>query len=278
MLGVALHCAHRHLMRPPVAFLPLAVDLLRAGPALRRPHDDHRPGRTPREAVGARITLDAPDLVDRLCQRLGHQLMHRPRIVALDEKRRIAIAAHEEFELLARDACEHGRVGDLVAVEMQNRQDRAVADRIEKLVRVPAGGERSRLRLSVANHTGDDEVRIVEGRAMGVRQRIPELPALVNRARRFRRDVARNAAGEGELGEKPLHPLLVLRDVRVDFAVRPLEIGVGHQRRPAMARAGDVNHVEVELFDQPVQVDVDEVQARRRSPVPKQARLDVVLG
>jgi hypothetical protein len=44
----------------------------------------------------------------------------------------------------------------------------------------------------------------------------------------------------------------VLRDARVDFAVRPLKIGVGDERRPAVPGAGDVDLVEIELFDQPI--------------------------
>ena len=44
-----------------------------------------------------------------------------------------------------------------------------------------------------------------------------------------------------------------------------------------MPGAGDVDHVQVVLLDQPIQMDIDEVQARRRSPVAQQARLDVLL-
>ena len=198
-------------------------------------------------------------------------------IVALDEMRRVAVAAQQMVELLVRNAREHGRIGDLVAVEMQDRQHRAVAHGIEELVRMPARRQRPGLGLAVADDAGDDQVGIVERRAVGVRQRVAELAALVDRARRLRRDVARDAAGEGELGEEPLHPLLVLRDVRIDLAVGPLEIGVGDQPRAAVAGAGDVDHVEVELFDQPVEVDVDEVEAGRRAPMAEQARLDVLL-
>ena len=43
-----------------------------------------------------------------------------------------------------------------------------------------------------------------------------------------------------------------------------------------MARAGDVDHVQVRALDHAIQVHVDEVQARRRAPVPEQARLDVL--
>ncbi len=278
MLGVAPHLAHRHLMRAPVALLSLAVDLLRAGPPLRRAHHDHRPCGALGKSIAPRVLLDAADVADHRLERRRHQFVHRLRIVALDEMRRIAVAAHQGFELLVRDARQHGRVGDLVAVEVKDRQHGAVAHGIEKLVGVPTRGERPRLRLAVADHAGDDEVGVVEGRAVSVRNRITEFPALMDGAGRLRRDVARNAAGERELGEEPLHPLLVLRDVGIDLAVGPLEIGVGDQPRPAVAGAGDVDHVEVELLDQPVEVDVDEVQARRRSPMAEQAWLDVVLG
>ena len=44
-----------------------------------------------------------------------------------------------------------------------------------------------------------------------------------------------------------------------------------------MTGAGDVDHVEVMLPDQPVQVNVDEIQAWRRSPVAEKPRLDVIL-
>jgi hypothetical protein len=39
----------------------------------------------------------------------------------------------------------------------------------------------------------------------------------------------------------------------------------------------DVDHVEIALLDHPVQVNVDEVQARRCSPMPEEPRLNVVL-
>ena len=61
----------------------------------------------------------------------------------------------------------------------------------------------------------------------------------------------------------------------IDLAVGAFQIGVGHQPRPAVARPGDVDHVQVVFLDDAVQMDVDEVQPRRRAPVAEQARLDV---
>ena len=42
-----------------------------------------------------------------------------------------------------------------------------------------------------------------------------------------------------------------------------------------MPRAADIDHVDVVDPDQPVEMDVQEVQTRRRAPVPEQSRLDV---
>ena len=98
----------------------------------------------------------------------------------------------------------------------------AVADRVEELVAVPAGGQRPGLGLAVADDAGDDQVGVVEGRAVGVRQGVAQLAAFVDRAGRLRRDVAGNAAGERELREEPLHACLVLADVGIDLAVGAL--------------------------------------------------------
>ena len=118
------------------------------------------------------------------------------RIGTLDEIRLVAIAAEQELQFVVRDAGENGRVGDLVAVQMQHRQHRAVASRIEELVRVPRGRQRPGFRLAVADHDGDDQVRVVECRAVGVRDRIAEFAAFVDRAGRLRRAMAADAARE----------------------------------------------------------------------------------
>src|SRR5215475_8808783 len=143
---------------------------------------------------------------------------------------------------------------------------------------MPARGEWSRFRLAVADDAGDDQVGVVVGGAVRVRDRVSKLPALMDRAWRLRGDVARDTAGERELGEEPLHALLVLGDVWVDFAVGSLEIGVGDQTGPAVSGTGDVKHVKVVLLDQPVQMNVYEVQAWCRSPVTQESRLDVLLA
>ena len=86
---------------------------------------------------------------------------------------------------------------------------------------MPTRRQRPGLRLAVADDAGDEQIGIVERRAERVDERVAELPALVDRARRLRRDVARNAAGKRELPEQLAHPLFVLRDIRIQLRVRP---------------------------------------------------------
>src|SRR6185437_16317930 len=110
----------------------------------------------------------------------------------------------------------------------------AVGDRVEELVRVPAGREGPGLGLAVADDAGDDEVGVVEGRAERVRERVPELASLVDRSGRLGCDVRRDAAGKRELTEQRAEAVLAGADMRVDLAVGAFEVGVGHEPWPAV--------------------------------------------
>ena len=145
------------------------------------------------------------------------------------------------------DAGEDGGVGDLKAVQVENREHRAVACGVEELVGVPGGGQRAGFRLAVAHHAGGNQVGIVKHRAEGVGQGIAQLAALVDGARGLRGHMAGNAAGEGELLEQPLHTLHVLADVGVDLAVGAVQIVLSHHGIAAVTGAGEVDHVQIVL-------------------------------
>ena len=195
---------------------------------------------------------------------------------ARDEDRPVPVALEQRHELRLGNPREDGRARDFVAVQMEDGQHRAVAGRVEELVRMPARRERPRLGLAVANDACDEQLGVVERRAVRVGERVAELTALVDRPRRLRRDVARDPAGEGELAEKLMHARLVHAHVRIDLAVRALEVGVRDEPRPAVARPGHVERVEVAGPDRAVEVRVDEVQPRGRPEVPEQPRFDVL--
>src|SRR5712691_10541542 len=107
-------------MGAPGALHGRTVHHLGAGPALGGAKDDHRPARAlgPVEAVGPSVGLDALDVVADRVESPGQELMHRPRLIALDEIGGIAVTAEELVQLLVADPGEDRRPGDLVAVEV----------------------------------------------------------------------------------------------------------------------------------------------------------------
>ncbi len=274
----------RHLVRPPGALHRQAVHLGRPGPALRGAQHDHRPARavpvSPATfryvSMVACLVLDGADPGDGRIHGRGHVLVHGGRLVAGDVARLVPVPAQQRIELVVADARQHRRIGDLPAVQVQDRQHGAVAGRVEEPVRVPAGGQRAGLGLPVADHAGHDQVRIVERRAVGVRQRVAELPALVDRAGGLRRDMARHPAGERELAEQHLHAGRVARHARVHLAVAALQPAVGQRGRAAVTRPDHVHHGLVTGGDRPVQVCPDEVQPGGGAPVTEQPGLDVL--
>jgi len=129
------------------------------------------------------------DLADGFLDRRRHPPVHIFRLFAFDEKGRPTAPAEELFQFLVLNAGENCRIADLEAVQVQDRQNRAVRDRIEKFVGLPGSCQGARFGLAVANDAGHYQPRIVERGAEGVAQRISKFSALVNRARRRWRHV-----------------------------------------------------------------------------------------
>src|SRR5262249_43497057 len=128
---------------------------------------------------------------------------------------------------------------------MQDRQDRSIGCRIEKFVRMPACGHPPGLRLAVPDAAGDDGVRIIEGRAVPMTYGVAQLATSMDRARRFGSYVDWNPAGKRELLEQPFHSLFILRNIRINFAIRPLQVSIGDQSGSTVSRSRDIDHVQV---------------------------------
>ena len=254
----------------------LAVHDGGAGPALGGPEHDHRPaGALGRPAVPSGGGLDGGDLVERRVEGVRERPVDALGVVALDHVDRVAVALEQRGQLGLRDAGQHRGVGDLVAVEVEDRQHGAVDRRVEELVGVPAGGQGAGLGLAVAHHAHGHEVGVVERGAVGVGQGVAQLAALVDRPGRLGGGVAGHATGERELAEQGPHAGLVLGDRRVQLAVAALEVGVGDHGGSPVARAAHEDHGEVAGADHPVEVGVGEVEPGGRAPVAQQAGLDV---
>ena len=217
-------------MRAPGALGLLAVDVLRAGPALRCAEDDHRVERTV-HVVRVRRGLDVADLVPHGLEQLGEATVdgHVVLIIeASDELVGLVTHAVEELvELFVGDARQDGRVGDLVAVEVQDRQHDTVGARVHELVGLPAGGQRAGLGLTIADDAGNEQARVVHDRAIGVGQGVTQLATLVDGARGFRSEVGGDAARVGELAEELLQASLILGNVGVRLGVGAVQVGLG---------------------------------------------------
>src|ERR1700730_2192364 len=190
----------RYLMRTPEALEPLAVNLLWTCPSFRSSHYDHRPSRASRICRGALsgVFLDLANLEDATFERRSHQLMHRLRLIALYHVWLIAIAIEQAFQFVSRYPCEYRRVRNLIAIQMENRQYRAIANRVEEFVGMPRRCERPGFGFTIANDCDGDQFGIVEGGAVCVREAIAEFSALVDRTRRLGCAMATDAAGKRE--------------------------------------------------------------------------------
>ena len=148
---------------------------------------------------------------------------------ALDEAGVVAAAAEIVLYRFVAHPAEEGWAGDLVAVEVEDRQDGAVAGGVQEPVRLPAPDSGAGLRFPVADDAGDDEVGVVEGRADGMRERGADLAALVDRAGRMgvRRWLARRPANRTPAATSSRR--LRRGAVRIDLRQRPFQEDVGAQ-------------------------------------------------
>src|SRR5262249_6292691 len=194
------HLVERNLVGTPKSFDLLAFDLLRTGPAFRTPQDDERPARRLRfiaiTPTFPRQLLNRVDIFDHLIEDRSHALVHWGWVRPRDRNRFIAVAPKQTDDFVIGHSAEDGGIGDLVTVEMQDGQDGSIRSRIKESIAVPRCRERAGLRLAVAHDARDDQVRVVECRAVRVGKSIAEFPSFMNGARRFRRRMARNSTWE----------------------------------------------------------------------------------
>ena len=178
-----------------------AVHFFRACPALRRAQNNHRPNVIFRTVSSAHSILDSFDIAIGQLQRFRHRLMHTAGFRAFHKVRLPAHTCKKLPQHVIRSTGQNGRIGNLVAVQMQNRQHRAIFVRIDKFVALPGSGQRTSFRFSIADHAGRNQIGIVKYRAKGMGQRIAQFSALMNRAGHLRRHMTGNPAGKGKLLE-----------------------------------------------------------------------------
>jgi hypothetical protein len=87
--------------------------------------------------------------------------------------------------------------------------------------------------------------------------------------------VARNPAGEGKLPKQFRNPVGVARDFGIDLGIAAFQIGICHHSGSAMSGAANIDHIKIVSANQAIEMDVNEIQPRRRAPMSQQARLDM---
>src|SRR5277367_1246569 len=193
--------------------------------------------------------------------------MHALGFVTLDKVWFVAISGEQMSQFFITETPKHGRICDLVAIQMQDGQYRTVPSRIEKLIGMPTGGQRTGFGLTVSDNAAGQQIRIIENRPIGMRDGVPQFPAFVNRPWSLRRSVAWDSPGKRELLKQFAHPLFVLLNVRIELSVSALEIGSGYDAWTAMAGSGDIDHIQVVLLDDPIEMSVDEIEPGSCTPM-----------
>src|SRR5580700_9649790 len=145
--------------------------------------------------------------------------MHPFGFVSLDKVWLPAVAGEEPYEFFVVHAAKHGGIRDLPAIEVKNRQHRAVTRRVQKFVAMPARSQGPGFGLAVSHYATSEQIGVIEHCAACMHDRITQFSAFMNRARSFRRRMAGNSAREGKLFEQLPQAFFILSDVGIKLTV-----------------------------------------------------------
>src|SRR5665647_1272262 len=112
--------------------------------------------------------------------------MYDFRIVAFDKIGLVTASTIESSQVRVTGASLGSWPRDFVSIEMKDRQDRAISDRIDEVHRLPASFQWTGLGLAIPDDAGDNQVWIVERRAECMDQRVAKFATFVHRIRDVR--------------------------------------------------------------------------------------------
>ena len=130
--------------------------------------------------------------------------------------------------------------------------------------------------FAVADYRGHDEIRVIERRAVGVRESVAEFSAFMNRSWRLGCAVASDAAGERELLKELLQAIHIETLLRINLRVRAFQICGTENAARSMSGSREKNHIEIVFLDHAVQMDIGEGEAGTGSPMAEQPVLDPI--
>src|ERR1700690_4007815 len=86
-----------------------------------------------------------------------------------------------------------------------------------------------------------------------------------------------HSTGGGKLAKERPYSSRILCDFWMNRGVGSFQIRIRIQGRASVSGAGNIEDAGLLFADQAIEMHIDEAEARRSSPVPEQARLDVFL-
>ena len=168
-------------------------------------------------------------------------------------------AVEELVELFVGDAGQDGRVGDLVAVEVQDWENDTIGQWVHELVGLPRSCKWAGLCLAVADNSDCQQGWVVQDSAVCVGQGVAQLAALVDGAWSLRCVVGRDSTWVREAAEELLEALFIVGDEWVGLAISAVEQGLCGTCRSTVTRAHEEDGVLVMVADEAVDVAKQEV-------------------
>jgi hypothetical protein len=108
-----------------------------------------------------------------------------------------------------------------------------------------------------------------------MRETVSKLSTFVHGSRSLGCHMRRDSSRKRELLKETSHSFLILCDIWVNFSVGSFEVHLRDKGRATMSWTRYVNDAELSLFDESVQMDVNEVLSWSGAKVPKKTTLDV---
>src|SRR5262245_4603954 len=120
----------------------------------------------------ARVCLDLPNSENGCFERGSKVLMDCIRIAASDKESLITVSGEKVADAFVGLAAPDRRAGNFITVEMQDREHRSIAHRIDKFHTLPAALERACFCLSIAHDSYHNQLGVIESCAERMHEHI----------------------------------------------------------------------------------------------------------
>ena len=250
-------------------FNRLPVHHQRAGPAFGRLQNQHRPGRCALLYARPGLLLNSDNFPVRPVHRLPHGRVNLRRVAAAHDTNLVAVAGEQVSQGLVAHAPKQGGAGEFVAIDVQNRQHRPRRSRVEVIIGMPGSSQRTGFGFAIANDAGHQQVGVVEGGSIGMGEAIAQFAPLLNLTGCAGYEVTRQTEGPRKRPDQVAYTRHARLVLRVEFTQSTFQKQVGKVGGCAVTRPRHQQNAGIGILHKPVQVGINQVQARRGSPMPQ---------